>query len=321
MMKALWLHDQVLSLRDDVQVPEPENGEALIRVSLAGICSTDLEMVRGYYAFNGIPGHEFVGEVVAAPGQDGLAGQRVVGEINIFCGRCACCLANMRTHCENRSVLGILDHDGVFSEYVVLPLENLHRVPVDIPDEVAVFTEPLAAAVEIQEQVLVQPGTHVLVIGAGRLGQLVARTLVLTGCELEVIARHDLQKKLLADCHVKTISEEMIVEDGYDLVVDTSGTPVGFSTAKKAVRPRGTVVLKSTYYGDSPMNLSDLVVKEITLVGSRCGPFPPALRLLERGLIDPRSLVDDIYPLSEGLSAYRHAAQPGVLKILLRPAD
>lgn len=319
MMQALWLENQKISLRNDVPTPQPDTGEALVRVRLAGICATDLEMARGYYPFTGVPGHEFVGEVVEAPGEEMWLGQRVVGEINISCGRCETCLLGRGVHCERRSVLGILDHDGVFAEYVTLPVKNLHRVPDSVPDEAAVFTEPLAAALEIQEQVLIQPSDRVLLIGAGRLGQLVARTLALTGCNLEVVARRKIQRQLLQDCYIKTISEAEVREDQFDLVVDTSGSPSGFVLAKRGVRPRGTIVLKSTYKGDININLSNLVVEEITLVGSRCGPFPPAVRLLENNIVDPRPLISDDFPISDGLLAFERAAQPGMLKVLLRP--
>jgi threonine dehydrogenase-like Zn-dependent dehydrogenase len=318
-MQALWLENQEITLRDDVAIPRPETGEALVKVRLAGICATDLEMARGYYPFTGVPGHEFVGEVVEAPGEEIWLGQRVVGEINISCGRCETCLTGRGVHCERRSVLGILDHDGVFAEYIALPVKNLHRVPDLIPDEAAVFTEPLAAALEIQEQVPVQPSDHVLLIGAGRLGQLVARTLALTGCNLKVVARRKIQKRLLQDYHITTIGEAEVRENKFDLVVDTSGSPSGFVLAKRAVRPRGTIVLKSTYKGKVNINLSNLVVDEITLVGSRCGPFPPAVRLLEKNIIDPNPLISEVYPISEGLLAIGRAAQPGILKVLLRP--
>lgn len=319
MMKALWLEDRRLSLRDDVPVPSPAPGEALVKVHIAGICATDLEMERGYYAFTGIPGHEFVGEVVESPGDGDWEGQRVVGEINISCGKCNSCRHGRRTHCERRSVLGILNCDGVFAEYVCLPVENLHRVPDQVRNETAVFTEPLAAALEIQQQVQVHPSDRVLLIGAGRLGQLTARTMALTGCSLVVVVRRERQKQLLADCHIKTISAAEVGENVFDLVVDTSGSSDGFSLARRAVRSRGTIVLKSTYKGETSIDLSRLVVEEITLVGSRCGPFAPALQLFARGLVDPVPLITDYYPLAEAISAIGRAAQPDALKILLRP--
>src|SRR5574341_623589 len=206
-MQALWLESNRLSLRD---VPRPQKpGEALIRVRRAGICSTDLELVKGYYPFTGVPGHEFVGEVVEADDKTWL-GQRVVGEINVACEACEQCLNGRSTHCENRTVLGIVNRDGTFAEYTTLPIQNLHRVPASIPDEAAVFTEPLAAALEIREQVHIQPTDRVLMVGAGRLGQLVAQVLVLTGCDLRVLARHHRQRELLAMCGIRPIDEAEI---------------------------------------------------------------------------------------------------------------
>jgi threonine dehydrogenase-like Zn-dependent dehydrogenase len=300
----------------------------LIKVRLAGLCATDLELVRGYYPFTGILGHEFVGELVSlsqdlaklgSPGSGLAVGSRVVGEINAVCGHCEQCRSGRPTHCENRTVLGILNRDGAFAEYLTLPAENLHPVPAGVPDEAAVFTEPLAAALEIREQVAIHPTDRVLVVGAGRLGQLVAQVLALSGCALRVLARHERQRELLARRGIKPISEEEIQPRRWDVVVEATGSPAGFDLARKAVRPRGTLVMKSTYAGDLTTNFSSLVVDEITLVGSRCGPFEPALRLLEHGDVDPQSLIDAEYPLIEGLRAFDRAAEPGVLKVLLRP--
>lgn len=322
-MQALWLENLRLGFRDDVPVPVPGNGEALVRVRLAGICATDLEMVRGYYPYTGVPGHEFVGDVVAVASEDkagnSWVGARVVGEINASCGICESCLAGRPTHCENRTVLGIINRNGAFAEYLVLPLANLHHVPEDVPDESAVFTEPLAAALEIQQQVSILPTDRVLVIGAGRLGQLAAWTLKQTGCDLKVVARHNRQKALLAQRGIRSIEEIEIPSRESDVVIEASGSPSGFELARLAVRPRGTIVLKSTYKGDLQANFSAIVVDEITLVGSRCGPFPPALRMLQSGLIEPTSLIDSRYPLSQGVHAFEQAAQAGVLKILLHP--
>lgn len=315
-MKALWLENHQLNLRD---VPKPgKPGEALIRVRKAGICSTDLELVKGYYPFTGIPGHEFVGEVVAADDQSWV-GQRVVGDINITCGNCEQCLSGRPTHCENRSTLGITNHDGTFAEFATLPIANLHRVPASVPDEMAVFTEPLAAALEIQQQVHVRPTDRVLVVGAGRLGQLIAQTLALTGCDLHVAARHDYQKRILVERGIRSIAEEDIQPWRWDIVVEATGSPGGFSLARQAIRPRGTLVMKSTYKGEMPVNFSSIVVDEINIVGSRCGPFEPALRLMERGEVDPSVLIAAEFKLDEALQAFERAAQPGVLKVLVSP--
>jgi threonine dehydrogenase-like Zn-dependent dehydrogenase len=316
-MQALWLEDNQISLRS---APKPASkNEALIRIRKAGICSTDLELVKGYYPYTGILGHEFVGDVVEAPDQAWI-GARVVGEINAVCGRCEACLHGRPTHCENRTVLGIVNRGGVFAEYTTLPLENLHRVPDSVPDEMAVFTEPLAAALEIQQQIQIQPTHRVLLVGAGRLGQLIAQTLALTGCDLRVLARHQLQKDLLAARGIKVISEAEIHPHKWDLVVEATGSPAGFDLARKAVRPRGTLVLKSTYKGDMTVNFSSIVVDEINLIGSRCGPFALALRLLETREVDPTVLVMDEFELKDALQAFEKAAQPGVLKVLLRTA-
>ena len=315
-MQALWLEDQQLGMRD---VPQPEvTGEALIHIRKAGICSTDLELVKGYYPYSGIPGHEFVGEVIDCEDRSWL-GQRVVGDINVSCGTCAGCHGGRPTHCENRTVLGILNRNGTFAEFTTLPLANLHRVPASVPDEMAVFTEPLAAALEILELVHIQPGDRVLWVGAGRLGQLIAQTLALTGCDLRVIARQGNQQKMLADRGIRCIPEEDVDPSRWDLVVEATGSPAGFELARRAVRPRGTIVMKSTYKGELSVNMSSIVVDEVTILGSRCGPFEPALRLLEQGEIDPGPLIAAEFPLGDALSAFERAAQPGVLKVLLTP--
>lgn len=332
-MNCLWLENHELSLRD-VPLPDAPT-EALVKVRLAGICATDLELVRGYYPYTGILGHEFVGEVASLPTAEhplradtqhlggtggGLKiGQRVVGEINAFCGKCEQCKSGRPTHCENRTVLGIVKRNGAFAEYLNLPLANLHLVPEGVSDELAVFTEPLAAALEIREQVHIQPTDRVLLVGAGRLGQLIAQVVALTGCDLRVLARHDRQRELLAARGIRPISEGDIEPRRWDVVVEATGSPDGFEVARKAVRPRGTLVMKSTYKGDLTVNFSSLVVDEITLVGSRCGPFEPALRLLESGEVDPSPMIDAEFPLGGGLKAFDSAGGPGALKVLLRP--
>jgi threonine dehydrogenase-like Zn-dependent dehydrogenase len=316
-MRAIWLEDQILSMRNDLEIPRLLSGEALIRIRLAGICATDLEMVKGYYPFKGILGHEFVGEVVQAPEYPAWQGHRVVGEINLSCGNCQACREGRPTHCEQRSVLGILNRHGVFAEYVALPLVNLHRVSPLIPDEAAVFTEPLAAALEILEQVPIRPSDRVLVVGAGRLGQLIAQVMSLTGCSLQVVTRYSDQGEILERRGIRTVSEKDLSEKKFDIVVEATGSPSGFSLARAAVRPRGVLVLKSTFRGEHPLNLSPLVVDEVTLVGSRCGPFPPALRLLEEGRIDPTPLISARYPIEQGLQAIEQAQKPGILKVLL----
>ena len=325
-MRAAWLEDQKLSYRTDLPEQSPQPGEALLRLRLAGVCATDLEMVKGYYPFTGIPGHEFVAEVVEVhprsysgrqPEESGWIGQRVVGEINAACGECETCRRGHPTHCERRTVLGIWKRNGVFAETVCLPIENLHRVPDDVSDDAAVFTEPLAAALEIQQQVLVQPDQRVLLIGAGRLGQLIAQALSLTGCDLAVVARHPLQRELLKRRGIRLVEADQLDAHRQDLVIEATGSQAGFDLALYAVRPRGSIVLKSTYHGNAEINLSQVVVNEITLVGSRCGPFEPALRLLASGQVDPTPLIERPYPLEQVLQAFHQAAQPGVLKVLI----
>jgi threonine dehydrogenase-like Zn-dependent dehydrogenase len=313
-MKALWLENNQISLRE-VELPAKSN-EALVKVRMAGICSTDLELVKGYYPYTGILGHEFVGEVVSAP-DTSWVGRRVAGEINAVCGKCEACQNRRPTHCENRTVLGIANRNGVFAEFTSLPLENLHAVPDSVSDEMAVFVEPLAAALEIQQQIQIQPSDRVLVIGAGRLGQLIAQTLALTGCDLQVAARHAHQQNILTTRGIRLTSETEIQPGKWDVVVEATGSADGFNLGRRAVRPRGTMVLKSTYKGDMSVNFSSIVVDEITLIGSRCGPFEPAVRLLEKCEVDPSVLVSARYKLSDAVEAFEKAAQPGVLKVLL----
>ncbi len=316
-MLGLWLEDLKLSMKDGL--PRPARpGEALVKVRLSGICGTDLELARGYYPYTGVIGHEFVGEVAEAADADWV-GRRVVGEINAACGECEQCANGRPTHCERRTVLGIVNRDGVHAEYAALPLANLHPVPDSVPDEAAVFVEPLAAALEIQQQVHIQPTDRVLLVGAGRLGQLIAQTLNLTGCDLRVVARHPWQKDLLTSRRIRLVEEPDILPGRWDVVVEATGSPSGFDLARKALRPRGTLVLKSTYQGEMTLNLSPFVVDEITVVGSRCGPFEPALRLLERGEVDPTPLIARRYPLPQALEAMEAAGQPGMLKVLLEP--
>lgn len=317
-MRALWLENNRIQVRENL--PQPDRpGEALLKVRLAGVCGTDLELVKGYYPFTGIPGHEFVGEVVSIPAgaSPEWLGRRVVGEINAWCGSCEQCLGGRPTHCERRRVLGIKDRDGVFAEYVSLPLGNLHLVPDAVTDRQAVFTEPLAAALEIQQQVQIRPSDRILLVGAGRLGQLIAQTLALTGAGLRVVARHAVQRELLRGRGIALIDEAEVQDWRYDLVVEATGSPQGFDLARRAVRPRGTLVLKSTYKGALTLNFSPLVVDEVTLVGSRCGPFAPALRLLEQGRVDPAGLIAAEYGLAEALQAFAEAEKRGMLKVLV----
>jgi threonine dehydrogenase-like Zn-dependent dehydrogenase len=318
-MRALYL-DHTLALRDDYAAPVPPPGEALVRVRLTGVCNTDLELVRGYMAFRGVPGHEFIGSVEHCESAPELVGQRVVGEINAACGRCETCQANRPTHCPHRTTLGIAGRDGAFAEYLSLPVVNLHRVPDQVTDEEAVFVEPLAAACEITEAVHVKPTDRVAVLGDGKLGLLCAQVLQLTGCSLLAIGRHTEALEILAKRGIPTSPEKAPPSwPSFDVVVEATGTPEGLATARRLVRPRGTIVLKSTYHGAVQANLTLVVVDEVSLVGSRCGPFAPALRLLEQHLVDVNSLIRARYSLCNGLAAFERAGQRGALKILIEP--
>src|SRR5215211_4970717 len=314
-MNALWLENNKIDVRE--VTPPRKPSEALIKIHKAGICSTDLELVKGYYPYTGILGHEFVGEVVEADDLSWI-GQRVVGEINVVCHQCEQCRNGRSTHCENRTVLGIVNRDGTFAEFTQLPISNLHRVPNSVPDEMAVFTEPLAAALEIQQQIQIQPTDRLLLVGAGRLGQLIAQTLALTGCDLRVVARHAHQQNLLKARGIRIIDEENIQPWRWDIVIEATGSPSGFTLARKAIRPRGTLVMKSTYKGEISVNFSSIVVDEINIIGSRCGPFEPALRLLESRQMDPTVLIAEEFNLDEALKAFERAAETGVLKVLVQ---
>lgn len=315
-MRALDF-DGTLKYRPDAPEPTPPPGEALIRTRLAGICNTDLEIVRGYLGFRGILGHEFVGVVARADDAPDLVGQRVVGEINAYCGACPTCRRGDRTHCPNRTSLGIDRRDGTMADYFTLPIGLLYPVPPAVPDEWAVFTEPLAAACQITEQVAIRPSDRVVVLGDGKLGLLVAQVLQLTGCNLLVVGRHDEKLAILERRGIRVQRAEEEIRSEADVVIEATGSPTGFAIALALVRPRGTLVLKSTFHGDVRLDLSAVVVDEVTIVGSRCGPFSPALRLLEQALVDVEPLIHDTVPLEEGLAAFERAAAPGVLKVLL----
>ncbi len=318
-MRALWLEDRRLRLRGDLAPPRPAPGEALVRVVLAGICNTDIELTRGYYPFTGIPGHEFVGRVEAAASAPQLVGRRVVGEINAACERCEQCRAGRETHCDDRTVLGIRGRNGAFAEFLTLPVRNLHLVPDAVADDEAVFTEPVAAAFEILTQVEVGPRQRVTVIGDGKLGQLVAQVLASTGCRLQVAGRHEAKLARLAALGLPVCHASVLEPRRADLVVECTGNPDGLALARQAVRPRGTIVLKSTYTGAIAVDMSGIVVDEVTLIGSRCGPFAPALAALADGRVVVRPLIDARLPLAQAVEGFRLATEPGVLKVLVEP--
>ncbi|MBF0191108.1 MAG: alcohol dehydrogenase catalytic domain-containing protein [Magnetococcales bacterium] len=317
-MRAV-IFDRGLAWLDPARpVPVPGPGEALIRVVLAGVCATDHALLRGYADFSGIPGHEFVGLVASAPDEPAWEGKRVVGEITVGCGRCVPCLNRDRGHCLNRGVVGIRHRDGVFADWVTLPVVNLHAVPAGVGDRAALFVEPLAAALEIVQQTYVRPTDRVAVVGDGKLGLLVAQVLALTGCELTLIGRHP---RPWLEARGIGVREASRLAEGWraDLVVECSGTPEGLTLARGLVRARGRLVLKSTHAAATAVDLASWVVDEIVVLGSRCGPFPAALRLLERGLVVVEPLIGAIFSLDDAMGALTKSREKGTLKIVLQP--
>lgn len=305
-MNAL-VFDGALKLAREHPAPRAPTGETRVRVLRAGICNTDLEIIKGYLGFTGILGHEFVGAL-----EDGT---RVVGEINAHCGQCPTCKRGDETHCPNRTTLGIVNRDGALAEFLTLPARNLHRVPDSVSDAQAVFVEPLAAACEITERVHLRPTDRVAVIGDGKLGLLCAQVIQLTGCDLRVIGRHANKLAILQRRGTATTTEPDSIREKFDVVVDCAGHASGFELARKLLRPRGTLVLKSTFHGAQAMPFAPIVIDEIAIVGSRCGPFAPALRLLAQKLVDVESLIDSEFPIARGVEAFARAVEPGVLKV------
>jgi threonine dehydrogenase-like Zn-dependent dehydrogenase len=303
----------------DLPPPTPEPTEALVRVRLAGICSTDLQVVRGYAGFSGTLGHEAVGIVEHCESDPSLVGTRVVGEINVSCGVCPRCRRGHRQHCALRSVMGLRDRNGCFATWTTLPADNLHRVPPNVSDEQAVFAEPLAAAFEVLEQVVVEPGMRAAVVGDGKLGLLVAMVLARAGADTWVVGRHERKLAIAESAGAKVCRPDALAHRDFALVIEATGAPDGLAFAMDRVRPRGTLVLKSTFVDQPQVDTSRIVVDEITVMGSRCGPFERALGALEDGSIDPTPLIDARYPLTDGLRALEHARRPGVLKVLLEP--
>jgi len=301
----------------DVPEPTPAPDEALVALRLAGICGTDLELTRGYKGYTGTLGHEFVGTVLEAPSAPQWQGRRVVGEINLACGTCDRCTTGLRNHCATRRVLGILAHPGCFAERFTLPVANLHAVPDTLTDEQAVFTEPLAAAFQIFEQLPLDPELHVAVIGDGKLGLLVAMALRARSIPLTLVGHHSRKLALVAGPGVHTTTVDSPPSHRFDVVIEATGSRSGLQLALALVRPRGTVVLKSTVHGPVELPTAALVVDEIHLLGSRCGPFPVALAAMADGSVDPRPLVDARYPLAQAEAALAHALRPGTLKVLL----
>jgi threonine dehydrogenase-like Zn-dependent dehydrogenase len=312
-MRAL-VFDGELNLQA-VQKPAIAAGQALLKIRTAGICNTDMELVRGYKGFRGILGHEFVADVIAGDAQ--WQGKRVVGEISIACGQCDFCHAGIPSQCRNRTTMGINGHPGAFADYLALNVHNLYAVPNTISDEAAVFVEPLAACLQITEAVHISPRDTVIVIGAGKMGLLAAQVLKLTGANLAVVVRHDKQADLLAHWGIRAVRKAELTPKAARVVVDCTGNASGFHDALDLIQPRGTLVLKSTYAGLPQADLTRVVVDEIRVVGSRCGSFAAALRLLEAKLVDVLSLIEARYPVDSALEAFTFAQQQGVLKVLL----
>jgi len=317
-MLALRIEKKRLAVKNVVKPDEPD--EALVRVLLSGICNTDLEIARGYAGFNGTIGHEFVGLVEESSDRK-LVGRRVVGEINAGCGKCDLCRAGDSRHCASRTVLGIVGRDGAHAEFLQLPTVNLSPIPDNIPDEHAVFTEPLAAACGILERVRISDGDRVAVIGDGKLGLLCAQVVALTGASVLLIGKHSSKLRIAERRGIETARPRELTKRApqFDVVVEASGSASGFELALELLRPKGQLVLKSTFHGKTELEASRIVVDEISIVGSRCGRFSPALDLLKKDAIDVDSLISEEYPLSNGVHAMRRAATRGVLKVLLRP--
>ena len=323
-------------VKEEKSSPKLRAGWALVRVRLAGICNTDIEILRGYHDFRGTPGHELVGEVADVRGtsareRNHWLGRRVVGEINISCSAygyrpvCDFCRRELKTHCARRTVLGIVAHDGAFAEYLTLPLENLHVVPNSVSDEQAVFAEPLAAACEILDQVNINKFRQAAVLGDGKLAQLIARVLRAKLPHVVMYGKHDRKLAVARRVGVKTklvrgdAGDLKSIRDTCSLVVEATGSPSGLALAQRLTEPRGTLVLKSTFHGAAPVETWPIVVKEITVVGSRCGPFAKALAILRSGKVDPRPLITRTFPLAEAGKAIQFAQERGAMKVLLKP--
>lgn len=316
-MLAVHLEQSKVRIEDAPQ-PSPQPGYALLRMRTAGICSTDLHLQRGYYGFAGRPGHEFVADVIECT-QHEWKGKRVVGEINLPCRNCDWCARGLGRHCPNRTVLGIVKHPGAFAEYLTLPVENLFEVPATLTDEEAVFTEPVAAACEVLDQVPIPSGAPVAVLGDGKLGLLIAQVLQTSGAQVCMYGRHPQKMELVAPLGIRyQVVSGASAAAMYDYVVDATGSSAGLQHAIAMTRPRGTLILKSTVHDRVSIDTAPVIVNEITLVGSRCGRFAPALDLMRSGRLILRPLIHDVFPLAEAPQAFERAAQKGVLKVLLK---
>jgi len=315
-MRAI-VFDKSLAFQPRYHEPAREGGDTLIRVRQAGVCATDVEILKGYMNFAGVPGHEFVGEVVDSPKKE-LVGKRVAGEINIVCGRCDLCLSGLSSHCRNRSVLGILRHDGAFADFVRLPAVNLHVLPKTLDDDTAVFVEPVAAAYQILKQIKLDNRKWVTVLGDGRLGLLVAQVMRNAGCPVRVIGKHPDKLAICEKWGIRSrLLADIVPRHDQDVVVDCTGSADGFELAMQLVRPRGTIVLKSTAAAGKPLNLAPVVIDEINVIGSRCGPFKEAIRALAEKAVDVNSLISRRMKIDQGVAALELAAKPGVLKVIM----
>jgi threonine dehydrogenase-like Zn-dependent dehydrogenase len=316
-MKAVILKERRISV-EDVPMPLLEKGEALIKVIKAGICNTDLEMIKGYMDFEGILGHEFVGCVVDASVKDWI-GKRIVGEINISCNKCEMCRAGYSKHCSSRKVLGIQEKEGVFTEFVTLPLSNLHVLPSEISDLEGVFVEPLAAALEILEEIVIKKEDEALVLGDGKLGLLISQVVRTQTPNVFCVGHHPRKLALLQKNGIRTFLETSDLNRKFDIIVEATGSPKGITEAVDWIKPRGRIVVKSTFHGEAEINISRMVIDEVRLIGSRCGPFKSALEFLKDKIIDVRNLVDGDYPLEDAQDAFEMAKNPDTIKILLTP--
>lgn len=316
-MRAVYLDAGTVSVREMEAQPLPA-GFARLRLRLAGICNTDLELQRGYYGFSGVPGHEFVADVIESCDASWI-GKRVVGEINLACQHCDWCARGLQRHCPQRTVLGIVNHPGAFADELTLPVANLHEVPDGVPDEAAVFTEPLAAACEVLEQLPIAPGTRVAVLGDGKLGLLVAMVLQIHGAQVDLYGRHESKMEIAARAGVRPIPSDSESADKYPVVVEATGSEDGLRAAIARTLPRGTIVMKSTVARPVSVDMASVIVPEITLLGSRCGRFEDALPLIAGGTLPLAEMISAEYPLADAQAAFSHAARRGSLKVLLRP--
>ena len=317
-MRAVELRGTEYRLRNDYPVPEPAEGQVLVRVLTAGICETDLQLIKGYMGFSGVLGHEFVG--IAQSGA--FAGQRVVGEINCSCLGCPTCRSGLPTHCPTRTVIGILNHDGGFADYLLVPERNLHAIPDSLPNDEAVFVEPVAAAFQILRQQVVKRGEAVLILGDGRLGNLCAQVLADFGCAVRVVGKHPEKLQRLAELGIDTcLLADAEPSHSYETVIDCTGSATGLPTALQFVRPWGQIILKTTVAGEQTLALAPVVIDEVRIIGSRCGPFPDAIAALEAGRIKVRPLISATYSLDDAVDALKFTAEQPVLKVLLNVGE